>query len=42
MVSGMYFRGIQLEINNVEDADVEYVHFQDGPPIPRYIDLTED
>ena len=33
---------IQLEINNVEDADVEYVHFRDGHPIPRYIDLTED
>ena len=33
---------IQLEINNVDDAEVQYVHFHDGPPIPRYIDLTED
>ena len=32
----------QLEINNVDDAEVQYVHFHDRYPIPRYIDLTED
>ena len=33
---------IQLEINNVEADEVQYVHFDGGSPIPRYIDLTED
>ena len=32
----------QLEINNVDDAEIQYVHFHDRYPIPRYIDLTED
>ena len=33
---------IQLEINNVETDEIQYVHFLENVPIARFIDLTED
>ena len=33
---------IQLEINNVETDEIQYVHFVEDVPIARFIDLTED